>query len=222
MYGAIIGDIVGSRYEYDLSPRVKDFVLFGDNTIFTDDTVLTVGVAEALLDAGKDPEEDTVKDLLKISLRKWGHRYPHAGYGGIFRQWLDGEIDYPYNSFGNGSAMRVSPAGWLYSSLEKTRQVARWTAEITHNHPDAVQGADAVASVIYLARNDAPKREIREYVTREFGYDLSESCEELRTHYRFSERCSLTVPPAIIAFLEGNYFEDVLRNAVSWAEIVIR
>ena len=174
---------------------------------------MTVAVAEALLDAGQDPEE--TKKLLVNAMRRWGKKEPDAGYGGMFSLWLRQENPQPYGSYGNGSAMRASPAGWLYDTLEETREAARLTAEVTHNHPEGIKGAECVAAVIFLARNGKSKEEIKEYVTAEFGYDLSRTCDEIRPGYRHVESCQETVPEAVTAFLEGNGFEDVIRTAVS-------
>jgi hypothetical protein len=148
-------------------------------------------------------------------MRDWGHRYPDAGYGGRFYGWLRAENPQPYNSWGNGSAMRVSPAGWLYPTLEKTRAMARLTADVTHNHPEGIRGAEAAAGAIFLARTGHTKEEIRDYAVREIGYDLSRTCDEIRPGYHHVESCQQTVPEALTAFLEGNDFEDVIRTAVS-------
>ena len=148
-------------------------------------------------------------------MQKWGRRYPDAGYGGRFALWLQREDPEPYGSYGNGSAMRVSPAGWLYETLGATRRTARWTAQVTHDHPEGIKGAEATASAIFMARTGSGKEEIRAYIEREFGYDLSRSCDEIRPHYHHVESCQETVPQAITAFLEGNSFEDVIRTAVS-------
>ena len=164
MYGAIIGDIVGSRFEFDRGNKSREFELFGKGCEFTDDTVMTVAVAEALLDAGKDADEKTIKDYLIRSLKKWGQKYPDAGYGARFIDWVLSDDPKPYGSYGNGSGMRVSPAGWLYDSMERTREVARWTSEITHNHPEGIKGAESTAAAIFLARNGASQREISDYL----------------------------------------------------------
>ena len=234
MIGAMLGDIIGSPYEFDKGHKTKNFPLFSEESHFTDDTVMTVAVAEALLTArhkrstcaGKNTwsgakfgvlKSDTdVKKALIDSMVKWGSRYPNAGYGGRFYHWLfDDDGQTPYNSYGNGSAMRVSPAGWLYNTLEETRRVARLTAEVSHNHPEGIKGAEAVASAIYLAREGAYKEEIKAYVTKEFGYDLTRTCDEIRPSYRHVETCQQTVPEAFAAFFEGKTFEDVIRTAVS-------
>ena len=214
MYGAILGDMIGAPYEFDRSPKTKEFPLFSRGTQFTDDSVMTIAVGEALLDTvGKT--DDEIKAALVSSMRRWGRRYPHAGYGGRFRVWLRAKNPEPYGSYGNGSAMRVSSAGWLSNTLDETRRIARLTAEVTHNHPEGIKGAEAAASAIFLARTGAGKEEIREYIIREFGYDLSRSCDEIRPAYRHVESCQKTVPEAITAFLEGTDFEDVIRTAVS-------
>ncbi len=215
MYGAIIGDIVGSPFEFDRGDKTKDFELFGAKAGFTDDTVMTIAVGEALLEAGKDASVEVIKELVVHYMKKWGRKYSNAGYGGSFAWWLMLENPAPYNSYGNGSAMRVSAAGWLYDSLERTREVARATAAVTHNHPEGIKGAEATASAIYMARTGSSKEEIKEYIIKEFEYDLSRTCDEIRPSYYHVESCQGTVPEAITAFLEGEDFEDVIRTAVS-------
>jgi ADP-ribosylglycohydrolase len=148
-------------------------------------------------------------------MKKWGKKYPDAGYGEKFNQWLKSKNSEPYNSCGNGSAMRVSSVGWLYDSLERTCEVAKITAEVTHNHPEGIKGAEAVASVIYLARTGSPKKVIAEHITQKFGYNINKTCESIRAHYVGNMTCQGTVPEAIVAFLEGESFEDVIRLAVS-------
>ena len=215
MYGAIMGDIVGSRFEFDRGDKTKDFKLFTEESVYTDDTVMTVAVAKALLDAGPNADEDIIKRNLVISMKNYGRAFPDAGYGGRFIHWLFSDDMEPYNSYGNGSAMRVSPVGWLYDSIDRTREVARWTAEVTHSHPEGVKGAESVAAIIYLARNGYDKDFIKKYVELEFGYDLSRTCDEIRPGYHHVESCQETVPEAITAFLEGKHFTDVVRTAVS-------
>ena len=214
MIGAILGDMVGAPYEFDMSPKTKTFPMFSRGSMFTDDSVMTVAVAEALMDSLGQPDE-YVRQALIQSMQKWGHRYPDAGYGGMFYQWLHTKNPQPYNSFGNGSAMRVSSAGWLYDTLEETRRAARLSAEVTHNHPEGIRGAEATASIIFLSRTGASKEQIRAYIERVFHYDLSRTCDEIRPDYFFVETCQGTVPEAITAFLEGLTFEDVIRTAVS-------
>ncbi len=218
MYGAILGDIIGSPYEFDRGNKTKDFPFFDTGASFTDDSVMTIAVAEALMkacDSGAIEDEAAAKDMIIDSMHKWGHKYPYAGYGARFYYWVLDSIREPYNSWGNGSAMRVSSAGWLFDDLDTTRKVARWTAEVTHNHPEGVKGAEAIASAIFMARKGSSKEEIKEYIIREFAYDLSRTCDEIRPDYYHVESCQETVPEAITAFLEGTDFEDVIRTAVS-------
>ena len=215
VYGAILGDIIGSPYEFDKGEKTKVFTMFSPQARFTDDTVMTVAVAEALLDVGTDADHGTVCRAVIRSMQKWGRKYPRVGYGGRFREWLKERNPKPYGSFGNGSAMRVSAVGWLYNSLERTREVARWTAEVTHNHPEGIKGAESVASAIYLARTGETKADIKKYIEAEFGYNLSRTLDEIRPSYHMDVTCQGSVPEAIIAFLEGHDFEDTVRNAVS-------
>lgn len=218
MYGAILGDIIGSPYEFDRGKKTKDFPFFDKGAAFTDDSVMTIAVADALMqavDKGVISDEAATKDLLIDAMHKWGRRYPDAGYGNRFYSWIHHGVREPYYSWGNGSAMRVSPAGWLFDDLDTTRKVAGWTAEVTHNHPEGIKGADATASAIWMARNGCSKDEIRDFMTGEIGYDLSRTCDEIRPGYYHIESCQQTVPEAITAFLEGRDFEDVIRTAVS-------
>ena len=213
MIGALMGDMIGAPYEFDRGRKTKDFTLFA-GAQFTDDSVMTVAVAEALMDA-RGGDDDAVREALAASMRKWGRRYPDAGYGMMFYTWLQSEDPQPYFSYGNGSAMRASAAGWLYDSFEETWKKARLTAEVTHNHPEGIKGAECVATVIWLARNGKTKEEIRKFVEDTFGYDLSRTCDEIRPGYHHVESCQKTVPEAVTAFLEGKDFEDVIRTAVS-------
>lgn len=214
MFGAILGDMIGAPYEFDRGNKTKDFPLFSEESRYTDDTVMTIAVAEALMDASGASDEQ-IKTALVRSMQKWGHRYPRAGYGRRFFGWLREKYPEPYGSYGNGSAMRVSAAGWLYETIEETRRIARLTAKVTHNHPEGIKGAEATASAIFMARNGATKEEIKDYIVREFGYDLSRTCDEIRPTYHHVESCQKMVPEAITAFLEGTDFEDVIRTAVS-------
>ena len=215
MYGAILGDMIGAPYEFDRGNKSKDFPMFGRHSEFTDDTVMTIAVAEALMDVAPDAPDDVIGEAVVSSMRRWGQKYPYAGYGVRFIGWLSETNPKPYGSYGNGSAMRVSAAGWLYGSLLETRRAARLTAMVTHNHPEGIKGAEATASAIYLARTGSGKEEIRNYIISEFGYDLSRTCDEIRPGYHHVESCQETVPEAITAFLEGTDFEDVIRTAVS-------
>ena len=214
MYGAILGDMIGAPYEFDRGRKTKVFPLFISDSQFTDDTVMTLAVAEALMDSRRS-SDDGIRAALIEKMQKWGRRYPHAGYGGMFAQWLRTPSPRPYGSYGNGSAMRVSAAGWLYDTLEETRRIARLTAEVTHNHPEGIKGAEATAAAIFLARTGEDKERIRAYITEQFGYDLSRTCDEIRPAYHHVESCQQTVPEALTAFLEGTSFEDVIRTAVS-------
>ncbi len=215
MFGAILGDIIGSPYEFDMGNKSKDFPFFDKGCEFTDDTVMTIAVAEALMHAGPDADDETIKDAIIDAMHAWGTKYPDAGYGGNFGMWLYLKDRNPYNSFGNGSAMRVSTAGWLAKTLEDARRLARLSAEVTHNHPEGIKGAEAVASAIFLARQGSTKEMIKDYIIKEFHYDLSRTCDQIRPDYHHVESCQQTVPEAITAFLEGEDFEDVIRTAVS-------
>lgn len=214
MFGAILGDIIGSPYEFDMGNKTKDFPLFSKHSQFTDDSVMTIAVAEALMES-TGQSDDEIKAALIYSMQRWGCKYPNAGYGGMFYYWLREKEPHPYNSYGNGSAMRVSSVGWLFDTLDETRHVARLTAEVSHNHPEGIKGAEATASAIFLARTGKSKDEIHDYIVKEFGYDLSRTCDEIRPTYHHMESCQQTVPEAITAFLDGLDFEDVLRTAVS-------
>ena len=178
--------------------------------------ILTLAVAEALMESlgGRDEE---IKAAVTDSMQKWCHRYPNpaGAYGGRFLDWIYSDNPQPYHGCGNGSAMRVAAAGWLADTLEGTRRLARLSAEVTHNHPEGVKGAESVASAIYLARMGKGKEEIRDYIVREFHYDLSRTCDQIRPGYYHMETCQKTVPEAITAFLEGTDFVDVIRTAVS-------
>ena len=207
MLGAIVGDIVGSIYEWD-NIKTKEFPLFGQNCEFTDDTVMTIAIAEGLMNGGAP--EDFVE-----AMKRLGRMYPNAGYGGHFRRWLFSEDCSPYNSWGNGSAMRVSPVGWFFDTLEMTEKAAEVSAAVTHDHSEGIKGAQATAAAIFLARNNKPKKEIKYYIEGKYGYDLSRTLDEIRPKYEFDESCMGTVPEAITAFLESEDFEDAIRNAIS-------
>lgn len=210
--GAILGDIIGSPYEFDRGDKTEDFPLFSSRSKFTDDTVMTVAVAKALADAYGMGKEIARQSLIK-NMVYFGKLFPRAGYGSRFVHWLDDPV--PYNSYGNGSAMRVSPAGWLYDSLEETLAYARLTAEISHNHPEGIKGAEATAASIFLTRQGMEKGALKRFIGEKFGYDLNRTLDEIRPGYCHVESCQQTVPEAITAYLEGNSFEDVVRKAVS-------
>jgi len=212
MYGAVLGDIIGSPYEFDRGGKTKDFPLFVPQSRFTDDTVMTIAVAEALLDG--PAAEAGMKAQLVQSMQKWGRRHPRAGYGGRFRHWLKSPNPQPYNSWGNGSAMRVSAVGWLFEDLQMTRAMARLSAAVTHNHPEGIKGAKATAAAIFLAKTGSSKAEIAQYIRDRF-YPLEKSLDEIRPAYSFDGTCQGTVPEALTAFLESTSFEDAIRNAIS-------
>lgn len=215
MIGAILGDIIGSPYEFDRGDKTKDFPLFSKGSMFTDDTVMTIAIADALLNVGREASDECIKRSIIASMREYGARYPHAGYGARFVSWLSEKHPRPYNSFGNGSAMRVSPAAWLYHDMASVRRIARLSAEVSHNHPEGIKGAEATASAIFLGRTGHSKAEIRRYIEEQFGYALNRTCDEIRPQYEHVESCMETVPEAVTAFLEGDSFEDVIRTAVS-------
>lgn len=215
MHGAILGDMIGSPYEFDMGNKSKEFPLFSERSTFTDDTVMTIAVAEVFLDNDLLMDEAIIRQRLIESMHKYGKLFPDAGYGGRFGMWLFLEGSEPYNSYGNGSAMRVSSVAWLFDDLGMVRHMARLSAAVTHNHPEGIKGAEATASAIFLARTGKPKVEIKAYVEENFGYDLSRTCDEIRPNYHHVESCQETVPEAITAFLEGESFEDVIRIAVS-------
>lgn len=202
--GAMAGDIIGSFYEFNATKKY-DFYLFTPFSKFTDDTVMTVANADWLI---------TGDSLLGV-MQDYGNRYPHAGYGGMFRAWLREDEPKPYNSFGNGSAMRVSPVGWAFDTLEETLEAAKQSAEVTHNHPEGIKGAQATVACIFMARTGKSKQEIKEYIVSTFGYNLNRTCDEIRPDYHFDVTCQGSVPESIIAFLESADFENAIRLAVS-------
>ncbi len=204
MIGSIAGDIIGSVHEW-AGTKTKDFPLFTPQCRFTDDTVLTVAVAEKLLRGG---------DYIDL-FHDYFHAYPDAGYGGSFVRWATQRRRAPYSSWGNGSAMRASPVGFACGTLEEVMREARKSAEITHNHPEGIRGAQATAAAVFLGRCGRTKAQIRDHIEREFGYDLSAKLHEIRPGYRFEVSCQGSVPQAIIAFLESQSYEDAIRNAIS-------
>ena len=211
--GAVIGDIVGSTHEF-LQTKSTNFDFYTDNNHYTDDSVMTIAVADWLISTPKPVSNDTLPAIM----RKWGHKNPLAGYGRMFRRWLmsDYEADQrPYNSFGNGAGMRVSACGFFAESLDEALHLAKLSAEVSHNHPEGIKGAQAIASAIFLARQHQPKESIREYIARQFGYDMDRSCDGIRPDYEFDETCQGSCPEAIIAFLDSADFEDAIRLAIS-------
>ena len=207
MLGAIIGDTCGSVYEFR-SQKFDDpkaVSLVEEDCFFTDDSVMSIAVAETILCKG---------DYATV-LQKWGRKYPNAGYASMFYEWIFTENPQPYNSWGNGSAMRVSPVGWAFDTLEETLAEAKRSAECTHNHPEGIKGAQATAASIFLARNAATKAEIKDFVTKTFGYDLERTIDEIRPGYQFEVSCQKSVPESIIAFLESESFDHALQLAIS-------
>lgn len=215
MFGAILGDIIGSPYEFDRGNKTKDIPLFSSHSTYTDDSIMTVAVGASLMDVQNIEDEEIIRQHLSQTMRAFGEMFPFAGYGLNFSRWLRDSQMQAYGSYGNGSAMRVSPVAWLYDDLESVRYVARLSAEVTHNHPEGIKGAESVASAIYLARSGKNKMEIKSYIVENFGYNLSRTCDEIRPNYRHVESCMESVPEAITAFFEGESFEDVIRTAVS-------
>jgi ADP-ribosylglycohydrolase len=204
MIGAIAGDIIGSVHEFGAT-KTKKFPLFVAGSVFTDDSVMTVAVAHAILTDG-----DYRKSVLDF-----GRRYPAAGYGGFFREWLHSPDPKPYNSWGNGSAMRASPVGFAFDTVDEVLREAARSAEFTHNHPEGIKGAQAAALAVFLARTEWDMDLIRSEISSRFGYDLDRTVDDIRPGYSFDESCQRTVPEAIIAFLDSSSYVDAIRNAIS-------
>jgi ADP-ribosylglycohydrolase len=204
MLGAIAGDVIGSVHE-GARTKTKDFPLFTPGSRFTDDTVLTVAVADCLLHS---------RDYVD-ALHDYFHAYPYAGYGGTFIQWAGSRHRQPYNSWGNGSAMRVSPVAWTGTTLDEVLAEAKRSAEVTHNHEHGIRGAQATAAAVFLARTGSSKEQIRRYIQEQFDYFLDDTLADLRPRYPFDVSCQGSVPQSIIAFLESTDFEDAIRNAIS-------
>lgn len=207
MLGAIIGDIVGSVYEWN-NIKTKDFTFFSPECFFTDDTVMTIAIAQALMNGAS--EDEFIK-----ALKKFGGLYPDEDYGIRFKNWLISEDSKPYDSWGNGSAMRVSAVAYEFNTLSEVEEYAKKSAIITHNHPEGIKGAQATAAAIFMARNENGKDEIKKYIEDKYGYDLDRTIDDIRKTYSFNESAQGTVPEAIIAFLESKDFEDAIRNAIS-------
>ena len=209
--GAIAGDVIGSAYEFNPT-RDYNFELFTPKSSFTDDTVLTMANALWLIDDEQHTHERLVEIMLDLC-----RRYPNRGYGGRFANWICDKDPQPYYSYGNGSAMRVSPVGYYAQTLEEALALAKVSAEVTHNHPEGIKGAQATAAAIFLARRGKSKQEIRDYVAHTFDYDLSRTLDEIRPTFTFDETCQRTVPEAITCFMEGKDYEDVVRLSVALA-----
>lgn len=212
MIGAIFGDIVGSVYEFD-NIKTKEFPLFGWTNEFTDDTVMTLAVAEAILQTEDLSHYAEFRRALVASMHRLGEEYPYAGYGLRFERWLAEKETEPYGSYGNGSAMRVSPVAWCAGSLREATVLAQLSAEVTHSHPEGIKGAVVTAGATYLARTGASMEEIRAFVSS--YYDIGFTLDAIRDTYRFNETCMDTVPQAMVAFLESSSFEDAIRNGIS-------
>ena len=204
MKGAIIGDIIGSHFEFK-SCKEKDFLLFGDHYYYTDDSVLTLATADTLIN----------KKPYKNAYLEWSRRYPNQAWGTRYKSWFTSDNPEPYNSYGNGSAMRIAPIGWAFDTLEQTQEEAKKSAEVTHNHPEGIKGAQAVATAIFMARNKKSKHEIKTYLQDKYEYDLSRKYDEIQPDYMFNETCQGSVPEAIISFIDSKDFEDCIRNAVA-------
>ena len=224
MLGAIVGDIVGSRFEFN-NHRSKEFDLFTSDCFVTDDTIMTLAVGKAIMETQKNPPsagcgsihaDDRNVALEKLSVKymqEIGRKYPNCGFGGLFYRWIFSDDPKPYNSYGNGAAMRVSPAGFAAQTEQEAIQFAEIVTGVTHNHEEGIKGATAVAAAIFMARRGAAKNEIRKRMEKD--YDLGFSIDGIRGSYKFNETCQQTVPQAIVAFLESRSFEDAIRTAIS-------
>lgn len=213
MLGAIIGDICGSVYEWDNEKDIAKIELFKEGCFPTDDSIMTVAVGRALIES-MGLRDDVIKDTLITSMHSFGRLFPDGGYGGHFAVWLSNYDRRPYFSWGNGSGMRVAAAGWLYPDLEQTLHAAELTAMVTHNHPEGIRGAEAVAAAVYLARTGKSKEEIKKYTEQNY-YGLDFTLDGIRDEYDFDVSCQGSCPVAIEAFLEGDGFDDVIRRAIS-------
>ena len=225
MIGAIIGDIVGSRFEFN-NHRNKEFELFTDKCNVTDDSIMTIAVAKAIMETekrikpllnecGNNYEYNKLLESMTIKyMQEIGRRYPYCGYGGMFRRWVFSDNPKPYNSFGNGAAMRISPVGFIAKTEHKARKLSKTVTSTTHNHKEGIKGAEATVVSIYMARHGATKEEIRQKINENY-YNLNFTIDEIRDTYKFNETCQGTVPQAIVAFLESNSFEDAIRIAIS-------
>ena len=225
MIGAIIGDIVGSRFEFN-NHRNKEFELFTDKCNVTDDSIMTIAVAKAIMETGKNLKllsNDSknnyyyyklLKSMTIRYMQKIGRKYPHCGYGGMFGQWIFSDNPKPYYSFGNGAAMRISPVGFIAPTEDEARKLSETITAVTHNHKEGIKGAEATVISIYMAKHGASKEEIRQKINEDY-YNLNFTIDEIRDTYEFNETCQETVPQAIVAFLESDSFEDAIRTAIS-------
>ena len=211
MIGAIVGDIVGSRFEFD-NYKAKDFELFTDKCFPTDDSIMTVAIGKAILDCDGDYENLSKKTI--VAMQELGRPHPHCGYGGNFRQWMYDDDPQPYHSFGNGAAMRVSAIGFAARNMREVKSMSHAVTAISHDHPEGLKGAESVSAAILLARQSKTKAEIRNYIEQNY-YKIDFTLDEIRGTYEFNETCQNTVPQAFEAFFEAKDFEDAIRNAVS-------
>ena len=211
MLGAIIGDIAGSRFEFD-NRRSKEFELFAPSCRPTDDSIMTIAVAQALMESGEDAE--ALSHCAVDWMQELGRRYPNCGFGGMFRRWIHSDDPAPYGSYGNGAAMRISPVGFYARSEDEVKRLSRAVTAISHDHPEGLKGAEATAMAIYLARTGMDKAQIRERIERDY-YRIGFTLDEIRPTYRFNETCQNSVPQALEAFFESESFEDAIRNAIS-------
>ncbi len=211
MIGAIVGDIAGSRFEFN-NHRSKDFELLSEQCFFTDDSIMSLAVCDALLRC--QPEFYNLGEQTVRSMQTIGRPYPDSGYGGSFYFWMYSDQPKPYNSFGNGAAMRVSACGYAARSIEEAKGLSRTVTEVTHNHPEGIKGAEATAVAVYMARTGRSMKEIRDYVTKNY-YPIHFTLDSIRGTYEFNETCQDTVPQAFEAFFESRNFEDAIRNAIS-------
>ena len=212
LFGAVIGDIVGSKYEFD-NIRTKKFEFFDDDMFYTDDTVMSVAVYEALKNTKENNYENLREETVK-QMQLYGRQYPYCSYGGRFAMWLREPNPQPYNSFGNGSAMRVSPVAYFAESIEEVRELSKQVTDVTHSHPEGIKGAEATAVAVYMALNKCDKKEIKKYIEDNY-YNMDFDYEELRKNYRFNEICQDTVPQALYCFFESKDFEDAIRTGIS-------
>ena len=214
MIGAIAGDIIGSIYEFH-NIKTKDFPLLTNKNLFTDDTVMTLAVAKAVMESWKGNWDYALLSQNAIqTMQDFGLSYPNAGYGGMFRHWIYESSPQPYNSFGNGAAMRVSACGFAAASIEEAKLLSNAVTKVTHNHPEGLKGAEATAVSIVLARQGMSKEEIKRYVNDNY-YTMNFTLDEIRPRYRFSATCQKSVPQALMAFFESDGFEDPIRNGIS-------
>lgn len=211
MLGAIIGDVVGSRFEW-ANNKSKDFEFFNESCFPTDDSIMSLAVAKSIMDCNGD--YDKLHDIVIKNMVSIGRRYPNCGYGGHFYSWIMTDNHEPYNSFGNGSAMRVSSCGYVGKDLDEVKKLSKIVSEVSHNHPEGIKGAEAVAVSIYLARTGKNIEEIKKYIKENY-YNIDFTLDEIRETYKFNETCQETVPQALEAFFESNSFEDAIRNAIS-------